>query len=148
MWITNFIVRPFDDMLAPSSGNSIDRKMQVVEVTPFGAQNIGWRFYIVWTCANAAFLPIIYFLYPETGKLDHSKSLLVYANQSIADRTLEDLDTYYRSNPPLVVSTDKTATCRKRPAEYVKMQEADVKKAARYVEQASYTENIKVTTIG
>jgi hypothetical protein len=38
-----------------------------VEVTPFGAQNIGWKFYIVWTCANAAFLPVIYFLYPETG---------------------------------------------------------------------------------
>lgn len=46
-WLTNFIV---------------------VEVTPIGLQNLGWQFYIVWTCTNAAFLPVLYLLYPETGK--------------------------------------------------------------------------------
>jgi hypothetical protein len=40
----------------------------IVEITPIGIQNIGWRFYIVWTVLNAAFLPVIYFLYPETGE--------------------------------------------------------------------------------
>jgi hypothetical protein len=38
-----------------------------VEITPIGIQNIGWRFWIVWTVTNFLFLPIIYFLYPETG---------------------------------------------------------------------------------
>lgn len=39
----------------------------IVEITPIGIQNIGWRFWIVWTVLNAVFLPVIYFLYPETG---------------------------------------------------------------------------------
>ena len=41
----------------------------VVEVTPIGIQNLGWKFWIVWTVLNAAFLPILYLFYPETGKL-------------------------------------------------------------------------------
>ncbi|KAF2463556.1 general substrate transporter [Lindgomyces ingoldianus] len=90
-WITNFIV---------------------VEVTPRGLQNLGWRFYIVWTVLNAAFMPIIYFFYPET-----------------ADRTLEDVDAYYRENPPLIVIGDKDSISRKRPAKFVKREEADVETA-------------------
>lgn len=39
----------------------------IVEITPIGIQNIGWKFWIVWTVTNAAFLPILYFVYPETG---------------------------------------------------------------------------------
>ncbi|KAL5334443.1 general substrate transporter [Aspergillus crustosus] len=64
----------------------------IVEITPIGIQSIGWRFWIVWTVLNAVFLPIIYFLYPET-----------------ANRTLEDIDAYYRSNPPLIVRPLKRA---------------------------------------
>lgn len=40
----------------------------IVEITPIGIQNIGWRFWIVWTITNAVSLPIIYYLYPETGE--------------------------------------------------------------------------------
>lgn len=39
----------------------------MVQVTPIGIQNLAWKFWIVWTCTNAAFLPIIYLFYPETG---------------------------------------------------------------------------------
>jgi hypothetical protein len=42
----------------------------IVEITPIGIQNIGWRFWIVWTITNAVSLPIIYYLYPETGEWD------------------------------------------------------------------------------
>ena len=45
-WITNFVI---------------------VEITPIGIQSLGWRFWIVWTVFNAAFMPVIYFLYPETS---------------------------------------------------------------------------------
>ena len=38
-----------------------------MEITPIGIQNIGWKFWIVWTVTNFIFLPIIYFFYPETG---------------------------------------------------------------------------------
>lgn len=39
----------------------------IVEITPIGIQNLGWQFWIVWTVFCAASMPIIYFLYPETG---------------------------------------------------------------------------------
>ena len=45
-WITNFVI---------------------VEIPPIGIQSLGWRFWIVWTVFNAAFMPVIYFLYPETS---------------------------------------------------------------------------------
>ncbi|KAH8165392.1 hypothetical protein CIB48_g2886 [Xylaria polymorpha] len=61
-WITNFLV---------------------VEVTPIGIQTIGWKFYVIWAVVNAAALPVIWALFPETS-----------------NRTLEDLDAYYREDPP------------------------------------------------
>ncbi|KAH8677842.1 putative MFS sugar transporter [Xylariales sp. PMI_506] len=87
-WITNFLV---------------------VEVTPIGIQNLGWKFYIVWTITNAVFLPVIYFFYPET-----------------ADRTLEDLDAYYRGNPSLIVTKDPDAICRSRPQKFIEMHQRDI----------------------
>jgi hypothetical protein len=57
----------------------------VLEITPIGIQNLGWRFYIVWIALNAAMVPAVYFFYPET-----------------AGRTLEDIDEYYRTDPPLL----------------------------------------------
>lgn len=53
---------------------------------------------------NAIFLPVLYFLFPET-----------------ADRLLEDLDIYYRGHPSLIVTKDPDAISRKRPAKYDEM---------------------------
>ncbi|RWA05335.1 hypothetical protein EKO27_g9770 [Xylaria grammica] len=78
----------------------------IVEITPIGIRNIGWRFWIVWTIFNAAFLPVIYFFYPET-----------------ANRTLEDLDEYFRSNPSAVVVRDRDAVSAKRPQKYTTREE-------------------------
>jgi hypothetical protein len=85
----------------------------IVEITPIGIKNLGWRFWILFTVFNAVCLPIIYFLYPET-----------------ANRTLEDLDTYYRSNPPLIVIGDKDATSSKRPLQYIEREDAEVQRTA------------------
>ncbi|KAJ4250186.1 hypothetical protein NW762_012001 [Fusarium torreyae] len=73
----------------------------VVEITPVGIQNLGWKFYLIWTVLNAAIIPIVYLFYPET-----------------AGRTLEDLDEYFRSNPPLIVCRDKEVISSKRPEKY------------------------------
>ncbi|EXK43514.1 hypothetical protein FOMG_02460 [Fusarium oxysporum f. sp. melonis 26406] len=80
-WITNFVI---------------------VEITPIRIQNLGWKFYIVWTVFCFAFLPVIYFFYPVT-----------------VNRTLEDLDAYYRSYSPLWVYKSKDGTSVKRPQEYI-----------------------------
>jgi sugar porter (SP) family MFS transporter len=50
----------------------------IVEITPIGIQNLGWRFYLIFMVFNACFVPIIYFFYPET-----------------AGKTLEELDLLY-----------------------------------------------------
>ncbi|KAG5656725.1 hypothetical protein KAF25_010278 [Fusarium avenaceum] len=89
-WITNFIV---------------------VEITPIGIQNLGWRFWIVWTVTNALFLPVIYFFYPET-----------------ANRKLEDMDAYFRENPSVIVIKDKDATMAKRPEKYVLQDQEDMQR--------------------
>ncbi|KAL2845403.1 general substrate transporter [Aspergillus pseudodeflectus] len=86
----------------------------IVEITPIGIQNIGWRFWIVWTVLNAVFLPIIYFFYPET-----------------ANRTLEDVDAYYRSNPPLIVVGDPDAISTKRPLKFIQREDEEVQKRAK-----------------
>ncbi|KAL4899130.1 hypothetical protein BDW74DRAFT_184000 [Aspergillus multicolor] len=86
----------------------------IVEITPIGIQNIGWRFWIVWTVLNAVFIPIIYFFYPET-----------------ANRTLEDIDSYYRSSPPLIVTKDPDAISAKRPLKYIQREDEEVQKRAK-----------------
>lgn len=41
----------------------------IVQVTPIGMRNIGYKFYIVFALINASFLPFIYWFYPETKGL-------------------------------------------------------------------------------
>ncbi|KAI9926195.1 hypothetical protein ASPWEDRAFT_43563 [Aspergillus wentii DTO 134E9] len=86
----------------------------IVEITPIGIQSIGWKFWIVWTVLNAVFLPVIYFLYPET-----------------ANRTLEDVDAYYRSNPPLIVVGDPDAISTKRPLKFIQHEDEEVQRNAK-----------------
>lgn len=41
----------------------------VVEVTPVGIANIGWRFYVVWAVLNLVNAVVVWCVYPETGGL-------------------------------------------------------------------------------
>ncbi|KKA23827.1 MFS sugar transporter, partial [Rasamsonia emersonii CBS 393.64] len=41
----------------------------VAEITPPAISNIGWRTYIIFAVLNVAFMPVIYFFYPEVGTL-------------------------------------------------------------------------------
>lgn len=83
----------------------------VVEITPPGIATLQWKFYIIWTVFNFSFLPIVYFLYPET-----------------AGRSLEDMDRYYTEDPKLLVFRDKDATSKRRPAKYVEREEHEVRR--------------------
>ena len=98
----------------------------IVQITPVGIRNLGWKFWIVFTVFNAAFMPVIYFFYPETGKFTSLTILQILINTSKANRCLEDIDEYYRNNPPLVVIGDKDAIGSKRPLKYVNKEEEDI----------------------
>jgi hypothetical protein len=39
----------------------------VIEFVPTAISNIGWRVYIIFAIFNLAFVPMIYFLFPETA---------------------------------------------------------------------------------
>ena len=41
----------------------------VVEITPVSIHSIGWRTYVYFAVFNAAFLPLIWWFYPETRNL-------------------------------------------------------------------------------
>jgi hypothetical protein len=83
----------------------------VVEITPPGIRSLGWRFYIIWCVFNFAFIPIVYFFYPET-----------------AGRTLEDLDRYFASDAPLLVFRDKEVVASKRPERFVENEKAEIRR--------------------
>ncbi|MCJ1232343.1 hypothetical protein MMC14_000295 [Varicellaria rhodocarpa] len=83
----------------------------VVEITPIGIQTLHWKFYIIWTIFNAAFVPIVYFFYPET-----------------ADRTLEDIDRLFREDHGVIVCRNKEAISPKRPWGYVEHEQSEVRR--------------------
>lgn len=89
-------------------------KFVIVEITPISIQNLGWKFCIVFTVFNAAFMPVIYFFYPE-----------------IANRTFEDADEYYRNNPQLIVTGDKGDISSKRPLKYVELERTHMQRVVR-----------------
>jgi hypothetical protein len=99
----------------------------VVEITPIGIQNLGWRFWIVWTVTNALFLPVIYFLYPETCKFSASSNMSK-AYLFPANRKLEDMDAYFRENPSVMVIRDNDAIVTKRPEKHIQREQEDIQR--------------------
>ena len=71
----------------------------VVEITPIGISSLHWKFYIIWTVFNGAFVPLVYLFYPET-----------------AGRTLEDIDRYFMEHDNIFVFKDKVSDCGRRNA--------------------------------
>ena len=79
----------------------------VVQVTPVGIQNLGYKFWIIWAVICFSFIPTTYFFYPET-----------------ANRTLEDIDRFFETKPGVFVHRNKLATQMSRPREFEEMDEA------------------------
>ncbi|RDW69809.1 hypothetical protein BP6252_08829 [Coleophoma cylindrospora] len=75
------------------------------QFTPTGIKNIGFRFYLIFAAFNLLFVPVVYFLYPET-----------------ANRTLEDLDQYFdidSNHKTIIPIGDKVAKSTARPQEAI-----------------------------
>lgn len=85
----------------------------VVEITPIGINSIHWKFYIIWTVLNFSFVPIVYCLYPETS-----------------DRTLEDMDRFFRENHDPLVFRHKDAISTKRPLAYIEHEQDEVRRTS------------------
>ena len=51
----------------------------IVMITPIMITNIGWGTYLFFAVVNACFLPIIYFLYPETKQRSLEEIDIIFA---------------------------------------------------------------------
>lgn len=73
----------------------------VVEVTPISINSIHWRTYIYFSVFNLAFVPLIYFFYPETKNLALEQIDLLFTGEKVLmhwDSSLDyNLDTANRS---------------------------------------------------
>ncbi|KAK9327294.1 general substrate transporter [Lipomyces starkeyi] len=74
----------------------------VVQVTPPGVANLGWRFWIVWISFSGSFVVVTYLFYPETS-----------------NRTLEDIDQFFDTNPGIFIFNNKLATQLERPERFI-----------------------------
>ncbi|KAH5306592.1 hypothetical protein HBI42_088090 [Parastagonospora nodorum] len=83
----------------------------VVEITPPGIESLHWKFYIIWCVFNFSFIPIVYFLYPET-----------------AGRTLGDIDRIFVGHAPLLIFRDKEAIAEKRPERFIQLENEEVRR--------------------
>ncbi|KAH8880671.1 general substrate transporter [Thozetella sp. PMI_491] len=74
----------------------------VVQFTKAGVNNLGWGFYLLFSCFCWSYLPIVYLLYPETSR-----------------RTLEDMDEIFKGRSPVLVFRDPLLTQRDRPQAFI-----------------------------
>lgn len=79
----------------------------VVQATLPGIQNLGYKFWIIWAVICFSFIPVTYFLYPET-----------------ANRTLEDIDRFFETKPGIFIHKNRLAMQLHRPDEFI---EADAR---------------------
>lgn len=54
----------------------------IVEITPVGIQNIGWKLYIVFCILNWATILVVYFYYPETAGKTLEQIDFMFASQT------------------------------------------------------------------
>jgi MFS family permease len=71
----------------------------VVEVTPIAFTNIGWKYFLVYCCLNATFVPLIYFFFPETSQ-----------------RSLEEIDEIFESSTSIF---DAVSVAKKLPRRHL-----------------------------
>jgi len=108
--------------MALSTATSWAFNYMVVQITPLGATNLQWRFYIIWLVTNVAIVPTVYLFYPET-----------------ADRSLEDMERFFKENHDVFVFRSREATSVKRPQRYVldeqtRLREVEMRKEGSAVE--------------
>ncbi|OAG42299.1 hypothetical protein AYO21_03467 [Fonsecaea monophora] len=105
----------------------------VVEVTPDGVKNLGWKFYIVWAVLNLANAIIVWLFYPETGgqPLEAIDTLFADKEQRRRASTLHDVYDDEQDDEDAIV--DATGTDLKKRGLLSRLQWSIVRKADRQV---------------
>ena len=56
----------------------------VVQIVPVAIAHIGWRTYIIFAVCNLAFVPMVYFLFPETAGFTLESIDLCFMDKSVS----------------------------------------------------------------
>ncbi|CAL5869398.1 uncharacterized protein PFLUO_LOCUS3627 [Penicillium psychrofluorescens] len=94
----------------------------VAEVTPTAFTNLGWKYFLVFFCLNAAFVPIIYVFFPETSQ-----------------RSLEEIDQIFESSTSIF---DSVSVAKKLPKLHLAEHLQQEKEADVAVAEASHVEEV------
>ena len=73
---------------------------------------------LVFACFLFGFFPIVYLFYPETTQ-----------------RTLEDMDVTFRTNPSMFVFRNRNLTQRERPQDFIDAERARIEQRAMQLKQ-------------
>lgn len=65
-----------------------------MEVTPYGIDNIGYKFYIVWAVLNLTNAAIVWLFYPETAGIPLEHIDFIFAENSDIDHSEEKQPLY------------------------------------------------------
>ena len=115
----------------------------IAEITPISITNIGYKSYIIFGLINMAFVPIVYFLYPEV-----SPARLCELNRWEADtkdlqtkgKTLEQIDLLFSGEKVLIhLSPQEAKDLEDRHIEHVSTVDSDVKAVATIESRISST---------
>lgn len=65
-------------------------------------------------------------------------------NLCLANRSLEDIDAYYRSNSSVIVTHDVDAICSKRPQKYIDREDEELERTTAGKSRLVAVENVGV----
>lgn len=102
-WLWVCLVEPF----LPKFPAYTNQNFVIVMITPTMIRKISWKSYIVFMCTNFAFVPLIYFCYPETANLTLEEIDLLYnehgtSARHVAEKYQKEIRQYGR----IVAGTD------------------------------------------
>ncbi|KAF2027849.1 general substrate transporter [Setomelanomma holmii] len=96
--------------LYPTEINALEMRTKGASLAMATNWICNYAFWVIWAVICFAFIPITYFFYPET-----------------ANRTLEDIDRFFKTRPGILIHCNKLAVQLHRPIEFI---EADERIAA------------------
>lgn len=76
----------------------------VVMITPSALDNLQWKAYLIFMCTNLAFIPLVYFCYPETSNLT-----LEEVDGLFTEEGKKGLSQITGPSAPVVISQEKQA---------------------------------------
>lgn len=86
-------------------------------------KNLGYKYWIVWAVICAAFIPISKSSIPREHLRDAYENTAYLFYPETANRTLEDIDRFFETQPNIIVCRNQLATELSRPLVYIEQDE-------------------------